>query len=311
MAEFEHIPVLLDECLENLDIKPDGVYLDGTVGGAGHSYHIAERLTDGGRLYCLDQDPEAIAAATQRLSVFSNVSVVESNFRNASSILPEISGKLDGALLDLGVSSHQLDTAERGFSYNKDGALDMRMSGEGITAADIVNTASFERLCEILRNYGEENFAPQIADKIIDARKNEWINSTLRLSEIVNSAFPPAVRRKNKNPSRKTFQALRIAVNDEMGALETGLEEIFGMLKPGGRFCVITFHSVEDRIVKQYFASLMKGCICPPEFPVCVCGRTPRAAAVTKKPIVADETETDENRRARSAKLRVIEKIGE
>ncbi len=311
MENFEHVPVLLNECLEYLDVRPDGIYLDGTVGGAGHSSAIAAKLGPEGRLYCLDKDPEAVAAATERLAAWPQAKVIRSDFRNARAAVPEIEGKINGALLDLGVSSHQLDTAERGFSYNKEGALDMRMSSEGETAADIVNTASFEELCRILREYGEENYAPRIADRIIAARSGEWIGTTLRLSEIVTSALPPAVRRKEKHPARKTFQALRIAVNDEFGALQTGLEDIFGMLAPGGRFCVITFHSLEDRIVKQYFASLQQGCICPPEFPVCVCGRKPQARALTRKPITAGSGESAENRRARSAKLRVIEKLGE
>jgi len=309
MAEFKHIPVLLSQCIEGLDIKPNGCYMDGTVGGAGHSSHIAAALSDSGMLYCFDKDPRAIAAATERLSGFSNVRIIRGDFRDAQSLLGGCTEMLDGALLDLGVSSHQLDSAERGFSYNKEGALDMRMSDSGTTAADIVNTASFEQLCRILRDYGEESYAPRIADKIIAAREAAPIETTLQLSDLVASALPASVRRKEKHPARKTFQALRIAVNDEMGALREGLESIFAMLKPGGRFCIITFHSIEDRIVKQYFASLQQGCTCPPEFPVCVCGGKPKAKAISKKPIVADAAECEENRRSRSAKLRVIEKL--
>ena len=309
MAEFKHVPVLLQQCLDGLDIKPDGCYMDGTVGGAGHSSHIAKALGPQGSLYCFDKDPQAIAAATERLAEFSNVNILRGDFRDAQSLLGGRTDFLDGALLDLGVSSHQLDSAERGFSYNKEGALDMRMADNGTTAADIVNTASFEQLCRILRDYGEENYAPRIADKIIAAREETPIETTLQLSEIVASALPASVRRKEKHPARKTFQALRIAVNDEMGALREGMESIFSMLKPGGRFCIITFHSIEDRIVKQYFASLQQGCTCPPEFPVCVCGGKPKAKAISKKPIAADEAECTENRRARSAKLRVIEKL--
>ena len=309
MDGFEHIPVLLEQTLEGLNIRSDGIYLDGTVGGAGHSSRIASRLSENGTLICLDKDPDAIEATSERLSAFSNVRIIRSDFRDALSALAEYEGKIDGALLDLGVSSYQLDTAERGFSYSKEGHLDMRMSDSGQTAADIVNTASFEELCVILREYGEERYAAQIADKIIKARQDEWIDSTVRLSEIVTSALPPAVRRKEKHPARKTFQALRIAVNDEMNALSEGLEGIFRLLAPKGRFCVITFHSVEDRAVKQFFAKKMTGCTCPPEFPVCVCGGKPQAVAVTRKPVVADERELDENRRSRSAKLRIIEKL--
>ena len=310
MAEFEHIPVLLNECLEGLNINPSGKYLDGTVGGAGHSSRIAAKLDDNGKLFCLDQDPEAIAAATERLSIYPNVLIIRSNFRYAKSVLSEEEGKINGALLDLGVSSHQLDTAERGFSYNKEGSLDMRMSDNGITAADVVNGYSFEELCRVLRDYGEENFAPNIADKIISERQKKYIGSTLELSDIIVSALPPAVRRKEKHPARKTFQALRIEVNDEMGALQEGLEGIFDLLAPGGRFCVITFHSIEDRIVKQYFAKLQQGCTCPKEFPVCVCGNKPKAKGITKKPIIASEDESEDNRRSRSAKLRIVEKLG-
>ena len=309
MDGFGHVPVLLEQTIEGLRIKKDGIYLDGTAGGAGHSFRIASELSPKGELICLDKDPEAVEAASERLSSFPNARVIRSDFRDALQTLPEYIGRIDGALLDLGVSSHQLDTAERGFSYSKEGRLDMRMSDSGQTAADIVNTASFEELCRILRDYGEERYAAQIADKIIAVRENEWIDSTTRLSEIVISSLPPAVRRKDKNPSRKTFQALRIAVNDEMNALTEGLEGIFELLAPQGRFCVITFHSIEDRIVKQFFSKKMTGCTCPPEFPVCVCGGTPKAIAVTKKPITADSDELEENRRSRSAKLRIIEKI--
>ena len=309
MNEFEHIPVLLEQTIEGLRIKNDGIYLDGTVGGAGHSSRIAAMLSEEGKLICLDKDPEALSTARERLSEYPAAEVIQADFRDALSVLSQYEGKLDGALLDLGVSSHQLDTAERGFSYSKEGHLDMRMSDSGITAADIVNTSSFEDLCRILRVYGEERYAAQIADKIIQKRGEEWVDSTLQLSEIVTSALPPAVRRKEKHPARKTFQALRIAVNDEMNALEEGLEGIFELLAPGGRFCVITFHSIEDRIVKQFFKKKMTGCTCPPEFPVCVCGGKPQAIAVNKKPITADEEELEENRRSRSAKLRILEKI--
>ena len=278
-ASFEHIPVLLNECLDGLAIDPAGTYLDGTAGGAGHSRQIALRLdgAKGGRLISLDQDPDAVQTARARL--------------------------------DLGVSSHQLDDAARGFSYRADAPLDMRMSQEGETAADLVNTESREELARILRDYGEEPFAWQIAGKIVEARETAPIETTLQLADIVASAMPPAERRKNKNPSRRTFQALRIAVNHELDALEEGLDTIFEHLAPGGRLCVITFHSLEDRLVKNKFRRWSTACTCPPEFPVCVCGGKAKAKLITRKPIEANTRELEENRRSRSAHLRVLEKI--
>ncbi len=306
--DFGHIPVMLGECIENLAIKPDGDYLDGTAGGAGHSSEIAKRLVNG-RLFSLDKDPEAIAAAGERLKPYAAATLIQGDFKNARELLEGKTDGLDGALLDLGVSSHQLDCADRGFSYSKDGLLDMRMSRTGETAADIVNTRSWQELASILRDYGEEQYAAPIARKIAQVRELSPIETTVQLSEIVASALPSAVRRKDKNPSRKTFQALRIAVNDELDTLRVGLDEIFSMLRQGGRFCVITFHSLEDRIVKQYFASLATGCTCPPDFPVCVCGKKPRAKQITHKPLTASQSECEANRRSRSAKLRVIEKL--
>lgn len=305
---FEHIPVLLAQCLEGLAIQSDGNYLDGTAGGAGHSKEIAKRLTTG-HLYSLDQDPDAIAAATQRLAGLP-ATVIQSNFRYADTALAEqnIDG-LDGALLDLGVSSHQLDEHSRGFSYQGSAPLDMRMSQSGPTAADLVNTAPREEISRILKEYGEEPYAWQIAGKIVAARAEKPIETTDELVKIITSALPPAVRRKEKNPARRTFQALRIAVNGELDALSEGLDTIFGLLKPGGRFCIITFHSLEDRLVKQRFRQWATACTCPPEFPVCVCGGVAKAKLITKKPLEADAAEQTENRRARSAKLRVIEKI--
>ncbi len=305
---FEHIPVLLAQCLEGLAIQPDGNYLDGTAGGAGHSKEIAKCLTTG-HLYSLDQDPDAIAAATQRLAGLP-ATVIQSNFRYADTALADqnIDG-LDGALLDLGVSSHQLDELARGFSYQGSAPLDMRMSQSGPTAADLVNSASREEISRILKEYGEETYAWQIAGKIVTARAEKPIETTDELVKIIVSALPPAVRRKEKNPARRTFQALRIAVNGELDALSEGLDAIFGLLKPGGRFCIITFHSLEDRLVKQRFRQWATACTCPSEFPVCVCGGTAKAKLITKKPLEADVAEQSENRRARSAKLRVIEKI--
>ena len=309
-TSFEHIPVLLNECLEGLAIDPAGTYLDGTAGGAGHSRQIALRLdaAKGGRLISLDQDPDAVQTARARLAGLP-ATVGQINFRYAGQALEELGiDKINGALLDLGVSSHQLDDAARGFSYRADAPLDMRMSQQGETAADLVNTLSREDLARILRDYGEEPFAWQIAGKIEEARENAPIETTLQLADIVASAMPPAERRKNKNPSRRTFQALRIAVNHELDALEEGLDTIFEHLAPGGRLCVITFHSLEDRLVKNKFRRWATACTCPPEFPVCVCGGKAKAKLITRKPIEANTQELEENRRSRSAHLRVLEK---
>ena len=298
-TSFEHIPVLLNECLEGLAIDPAGTYLDGTAGGAGHSRQIALRLdaAKGGRLISLDQDPDAVQTARARLAGLP-ATVVQINFRYAGQALEELGiDKINGALLDLGVSSHQLDDAARGFSYRADAPLDMRMSQQGETAADLVNTLSREDLARILRDYGEEPFAWQIAGKIEEARENAPIETTLQLADIVASAMPPAERRKNKNPSRRTFQALRIAVNHELDALEEGLDTIFEHLAPGGRLCVITFHSLEDRLVKNKFRRWATACTCPPEFPVCVCGGKAKAKLITRKPIEANTQELEENRR--------------
>lgn len=312
-ADFEHIPVLLNECLDGLAIDPAGIYLDGTAGGAGHSRQIALRLNAaaGGRLISLDQDPDAVKTARTRLAGLP-ATVVETNFRYAGKALEELGiYQINGALLDLGVSSHQLDDAARGFSYRADAPLDMRMSQQGQTAADLVNTASREELARILRDYGEEPYAWQIAGKLVEARERAPIETTIQLADLVASAVPPAERRKNKNPSRRTFQALRIAVNHELDALEDGLDTIFAHLAPGGRFCVITFHSLEDRLVKNKFRRWATACTCPPEFPVCVCGGKAKAKLITRKPIEADANELAENRRSRSAHLRVLEKLPE
>lgn len=309
-ASFAHVPVLLEECLEGLAIDPAGIYLDGTAGGAGHSRQIALRLdgAQGGRLISLDQDPDAVATARARLAGLP-VTVVQINFRYAGQALDELGiPQINGALLDLGVSSHQLDDAARGFSYRADAPLDMRMSQQGETAADLVNTASREELSRILRDYGEEPYAWQIAGRIVDLRETAPFETTLQLAEAVASAMPPAQRRKNKNPARRTFQALRIAVNHELDALDEGLDTIFEHLAPGGRLCVITFHSLEDRLVKNKFRRWATACTCPPEFPVCVCGGKAKAKLVNHKPIEAGGQELEENRRSRSARLRVLEK---
>lgn len=305
--EFAHIPVLLEQCLDGLDIKPDGIYFDGTCGGAGHSREIAKRLTTG-RLIGIDRDPDAVAVASQRLSGLP-AQVVRGNYSDIRQIADElgISGA-DGILLDLGVSSYQLDNAERGFSYHNDAPLDMRMSKEGTSARDIVNEYSKEQLTKILYEYGEEKFAPRIAETIIKKRSEKPIETTTELADIVRDSIPAKFRRE-KNPCKKTFQAIRIAVNCEFDHLDRALDEGFELLKPGGRFCIITFHSLEDRIVKQRFAGWCKGCTCPPDFPVCVCGNKPKGKLVCRKPLEATEEELEANPRSRSAKLRIIEKL--
>ncbi|HIX05849.1 MAG TPA: 16S rRNA (cytosine(1402)-N(4))-methyltransferase RsmH [Candidatus Fournierella pullicola] len=306
--EFSHVPVLLNECLEGLAIDPAGTYLDGTAGGGGHSSEIARRLTTG-RLISLDQDPDAVAAATERLKGLP-ATVVRTNFRYARRTLADLGvSAINGALLDLGVSSHQLDDGERGFSYRQDAPLDMRMSQSGPTAADLVNSVSREELARILREYGEEPYAWAIAGRIVRQREQKPFSTTLELADAIASALPPAVRRKDKNPSRRSFQAIRIAVNGEMDALSEGLDEIFDLLAPGGRFAIITFHSLEDRLVKNRFRQWATACTCPPEYPVCVCGGKAKAKLITRKPIEAAPDELETNRRSRSAKLRVIEKL--
>lgn len=305
--EFAHIPVLLEQCLDGLDIKPDGIYFDGTCGGAGHSREIAKRLTTG-RLIGIDRDPDAVAVASERLSGLP-AQVVRGNYSEIKQIADGlgISGA-DGILLDLGVSSYQLDNAERGFSYHNDAPLDMRMSKEGTSARDIVNEYSKEQLTKILYEYGEEKFAPRIAETIIKRRSEKPVETTAELADIVRDSIPAKFRR-DKNPCKKTFQAIRIAVNCEFDHLDRALDEGFELLKPGGRFCIITFHSLEDRIVKQRFAGWCKGCTCPPDFPVCVCGNKPKGKLVCRKPLEASEEELEANPRSRSAKLRIIEKL--
>lgn len=307
--DFSHRSVLLNETIESLAVKPDGIYIDGTAGGAGHSSEIAKRLTTG-RLIAVDKDPDAIAAATEKLSVYPCAMVVQNDFRNLSAIASELSlPKVNGILLDLGVSSHQLDDAERGFSYHSEAPLDMRMSQQGMSAKDVVNTYSEKDLARILRDYGEEKFAFRIARAIVEKRAKEPIETTLKLADIVKNAIPAAARREGGHPAKRSFQAIRIEVNGELSALECALDDAFELLDVGGRLSIITFHSLEDRMCKRRFAAFTEGCTCPPDFPVCVCGKTPRGRLTSKKPITAGEQELAENNRSRSAKLRTIEKL--
>ncbi len=305
--EFSHVSVLLEESINGLNIKPDGIYVDGTAGGAGHSVEIAKQLSDKGRLIALDRDPNAIEVATERLKKY-NATVVKSNYSEIKEVLSELNiDKVDGVLMDLGVSSYQLDTAERGFSYHSDAPLDMRMSQEGISAKDIVNEFSEQQIVKILFEYGEEKFARRIASNIVKAREESTINTTLELAEIIKRSVPASVRRE-KNPCKKTFQAIRIAVNGELEHLSDGLDNAFSCLDTGGRLAIITFHSLEDRLVKQRFLSWTKGCICPPDFPQCVCGKLPQGKLINRKPIGASQKELESNNRSRSAKLRIIER---
>lgn len=310
--EYTHKPVLLDACIQALNIRPDGVYVDGTLGRAGHSLEIARRLTTG-RLICIDRDQAAIDAARVRLAPWlDRVTLVHSNFSELREVLSGagVSGA-DGMLFDLGVSSPQLDDASRGFSYMQDAPLDMRMdTAAPLTAYEVVNTWSQEELRRILYEYGEERYAPAIAKAIVRARETAPVQTTLELVEVIKSAMPPAALREKQHPAKRSFQAIRIAVNGELDALPPMLRAAVDGLCPGGRLAVITFHSLEDRIVKRALAEQAKGCTCPPEFPVCVCGKKPRIRLVNRKPITADGAELSDNPRARSAKLRVAEKCG-
>lgn len=311
MSEFHHVPVLLDQCIRELNIKPDGIYIDGTLGGAGHSSQIAARLTTG-RLIGIDRDNDALAAAGERLSPFKDrVTLVHGNFQDMARIAEDLTlPGVDGILLDLGVSSPQLDQGERGFSYMTDASLDMRMNREdALTAGDVVNTWPYEELRRILYDYGEERYAPQIAGAICRRREQIPIRTTLELVDVIRSSLPPAALREKQHPAKRSFQAFRIAVNDELGAVSRAMEAAIPLLRTGGRLAVITFHSLEDRIVKSAMTEAAKGCTCPPSFPVCVCGKKPKVTVITRKPILPDEEELERNPRARSAKLRVCEKL--
>ncbi len=311
MSEFHHVSVLLEECIEGLNIKPDGIYVDGTLGGAGHSSCIAARL-ESGKLIGIDRDPIALKAAGERLAPFgARVQLVHSNFCEIKQVLKDLDiDAVDGILLDLGVSSPQLDDAERGFSYMADAPLDMRMNSEdSLTAYDVVNTWPQEEIKRILYDYGEERYAPQIASAICRRRAEKPVETTLELCDIIRSAMPPAALREKQHPAKRSFQAIRIAVNDELGAVEKVMKDAIDCLAPDGRLCIITFHSLEDRIVKVGMNEAARGCDCPPNFPVCVCGKKPRVQILTRKPIVSGQKELDVNPRARSAKLRICRKI--
>ena len=311
MTEFHHVSVLLEECMEGLDIKPEGIYVDGTLGGAGHSSQIAARLTTG-RLIGIDRDETALKAAGERLAPFGDrVTLVHSNFCEIDGVLERLGiPGVDGILLDLGVSSPQLDDGARGFSYMADAPLDMRMdSSDSLNAHTVVNTWPYEELKRILYEYGEERYAPQIASAICKRRETAPIETTLELVDVIRSAMPPAALREKQHPAKRSFQAIRIAVNDELNAVSRVMEAAIPRLNPGGRLAVITFHSLEDRIVKNAMAGAARGCTCPPSFPVCVCGKKPAVKLITRKPIVSGEEELERNPRARSAKLRICEKI--
>ena len=311
MTEFHHVSVLLNECIDGLNIKPDGIYVDGTLGGAGHSSQIAARLTTG-RLIGIDRDPVALKAAGERLAPYADrVTLVHSNFCEMAQVLKDLDiPGVDGILLDLGVSSPQLDDGERGFSYMADAPLDMRMNGQdALSAHTVVNTWSQDELKRILYTYGEERYAPQIAAAICRRRADRPIETTLELVDIIRSAMPPAALREKQHPAKRSFQAIRIAVNDELNSVAKVMEDAIPKLNKGGRLAVITFHSLEDRIVKNAMANASKGCTCPPNFPVCVCGKKPQVKLITRKPIVSGEEELERNPRARSAKLRICEKL--
>lgn len=308
MSDFQHIPVLFFETVDALDIKPDGIYVDCTAGGGGHSAAVAEKLTTG-RLISIDQDPEAIATLQKRFADNPKVTVVHDNFVNIKSVLSNLGIiGVDGVMADLGVSSHQLDTDARGFSFHKDAPLDMRMSMSGVSAKDIVNNASESELRRIIYTYGEEKFAPSIAKNIVKSRQIKPIETTFELVEIIKNSMPMKAKR-DGHPARKTFQALRIEVNGELDKLSKALDDMFDVLNPSGRLAIITFHSLEDRIVKKRFNSFCEGCTCPPQFPVCVCGKTPRGKLPFKSK-APSTTEIDDNFRAHSARLRAVEKIG-
>lgn len=310
--EFKHKSVLLYETVDELNIKPDGIYVDGTLGGGGHSYEIAKRLSEGGRLIGIDQDEDAIKAASKRLEPYMDrVTIVRNNYCNMDKVLDELGiDKVDGIMLDLGVSSYQLDAADRGFTYNVDTALDMRMDQrQEITAKDIVNEYSEFDLYRIIRDYGEDRFAKNIAKHIVAARQENPIETTFELNDIIKAAIPMKVRATGGHPSKRTYQAIRIELNKELEVLENSIDMMIDRLKPEGRLCIITFHSLEDRIVKTRFRNNENPCTCPPSFPACVCGKVPKGRVITRKPVVPTDEEINENSRSKSSKLRVFERV--
>ena len=310
--EFKHKSVLLYETVDELNIKPDGIYVDGTLGGGGHSYEIAKRLSEGGRLIGIDQDEDAIKAASKRLEPYMDrVTIVRNNYCNMDKVLDELGiDKVDGIMLDLGVSSYQLDAADRGFIYNVDTALDMRMDQrQEITAKDIVNEYSEFDLYRIIRDYGEDRFAKNIAKHIVAARQEKPIETTFELNDIIKAAIPMKVRATGGHPSKRTYQAIRIELNKELEVLENSIDMMIDRLKPEGRLCIITFHSLEDRIVKTRFRNNENPCTCPPSFPACVCGKVPKGRVITRKPVVPTDEEINENSRSKSSKLRVFERV--
>lgn len=309
--EFKHISVLLNESVDGLNIKKDGIYVDGTMGGGGHSEAILKRLSSKGTLIGIDRDTEALSASKERLKDYKNVKFVHNNYKNIKEVLEELGiEKIDGAVLDLGVSSYQLDNKERGFSYMEDAPLDMRMNRENdFSAYDVVNTYSEEKLASIFFEYGEERFSRKIASIICQRRADKPVETTLELVDIIKAAIPERFRQKNSHPAKRTFQAIRIEVNGELRDLRNAIDDFFDVLAPGGRLSVITFHSLEDRIVKQAFLSYATGCTCPKDFPICVCGNTPKGKVITRKPILPSDEECDVNKRSKSAKLRITEKL--
>ena len=309
--EFNHYSVLLNETIEQLNIRPDGIYVDGTLGGGGHAYHVASRLSEKGRIIGIDQDADAIAAAGERLKEFGDrVTIIRSNYANMKEELHRIGiEKVDGIVLDLGVSSFQLDTPERGFTYREDAPLDMRMDQrQDMTAKDIINEYPEMELYRVIRDYGEEKFAKNIAKHICQARQNKVIETTFELNDIIKAAIPIRARSAGGHPSKRTYQAIRIELNQELTILEQSIDQMIDLLNPGGRICIITFHSLEDRIVKRIFRRNENPCTCPPDFPKCVCGKVSKGKVITRKPILPSEEELEENRRSKSAKLRIFER---
>ena len=309
--EFKHVSVLLDECIEGLAVKPDGIYVDGTLGGAGHAFHVCERLSEKGQFIGIDQDEAAIRTSTERLQPFGDrVHLVRSNYVNVKQVVKELQiDKVDGILLDLGVSSYQLDTKERGFSYMADAPLDMRMDqSRDFTAKDLINTYPEEKLYEIIKHYGEERYAKSIARSICKKRQEKEIETTGELVDIIRSSMPAKAKNGKGHPAKRTFQAIRIELNHELDVLQDALEDMVELLNPGGRLCIITFHSLEDRIVKNFFRKMENPCTCPPDFPVCVCGKKPKGKVITRKPILPGEEELAVNSRSKSAKLRIFER---